>query len=75
MFLCDYGYHLVFKVNKHGLHLQGSLRTYLCAFAAAVAFLRLNYYVIFTRPVLITIIRYNLYHPQRLRDFSCSALA
>jgi len=47
MFLCDCGYKFVFKINKHGFHLQGVLRTFLDAVAATVAFLRINYYVIF----------------------------
>jgi len=47
MLFRNYGYHLVFKVNKHGFHLQGVLRTILDAIAAAAAFLRVNYYVIF----------------------------
>ena len=47
MLFCDCGYKFVFKVNKHGLHLQGVLRTIFRAFAAAVAFLSVNNYIIF----------------------------
>ena len=44
---CDCGYHLVFKVDEHGFHLQGVLWTFLGAVAATVAFLRVNNYVVF----------------------------
>ena len=44
---CDCSYRFVFKVNKHGFHLQGVLRTFLYAFAAAAAFLRVDNYVVF----------------------------
>ena len=43
----DCGYHFVFEVDEHGLHLQGTLRAALDAFAAAVAFFGVNYDVVF----------------------------
>lgn len=44
---CDCGYKFVFKINKHGFHLQGVLRTFLYAFATAAAFLCVDNYVVF----------------------------
>lgn len=46
--VCDYSYNLIFKINKHGFHLYGALWTFVCAVAAAVAFLGVYYDVIFS---------------------------
>jgi len=40
-------YRLVIQINKHRHQLQGRLWTFLCAFAAAIAFFRVNNNVVF----------------------------